>query len=150
MGYSRKRTLPMHAIVGPNALANAPSDLKMPNTVPFWSWLPYCDINVVMHVTTNAVAEKLNCVIIEVTLGPRTIKRCEFFHSQIANNIIPAYSNFPSSANPTRTNAGTIKYSPKTADFWIRCAGNRRTTDPCSRAITTPVVTNIFAWSIDV
>lgn len=28
----------------------------MPKTVPFWSALPYFDTNVVMHVTTKAVA----------------------------------------------------------------------------------------------
>lgn len=69
---------------------------------------------------------------------------------QIANKIIPAYSSLPSLARPTKINAGTIRYSPITADFWMRCSGNRRTTDPCNKAITTPVVTNIFAWSIEV
>lgn len=42
--------------IGPRALAKAPRDRKIPNTVPFWSKLPYFAVNVVMQVTQNAVA----------------------------------------------------------------------------------------------
>lgn len=42
--------------IGPSARAKAPRERKIPNTVPFWSKLPYFDVSVVMHVTTNAVA----------------------------------------------------------------------------------------------
>lgn len=42
--------------IGPRALARAPSDLKMPSTVPFWSKFPYLAVRVVMHVTQKAVA----------------------------------------------------------------------------------------------
>lgn len=58
---------------------------------------------------------------------------------------MPAYNNLPLVANPTNINAGTIRYKPNTADDLTYAAGKRRTTEPCSRAITTPVVTNIFA-----
>lgn len=63
----------------------------------------------------------------------------------MANNIIPAYNKVPLLANPTKMNAGTIKYKPSTADGLTYCGGNRRTIEPCKMAITTPVVTNILA-----
>lgn len=44
------------AKTGPNALANAPKDRKIPMTVPFsWS-LPYSEARVIIHETTMAVA----------------------------------------------------------------------------------------------
>lgn len=58
---------------------------------------------------------------------------------------MPAYKSLLSLAKPTKMNAGIIKYKPNTADGLTYCGGNRRTTDPCKIAITTPVVTNILA-----
>lgn len=42
--------------MGPTARANAPSDLKIPITVPFWSCDPSFETKVVIHGTTIAVA----------------------------------------------------------------------------------------------
>lgn len=55
--HERKKKLPIDAKMGPSALANAPIDRKIPSTMPFWSCFPYSEMSVVMHVTTNAVAE---------------------------------------------------------------------------------------------
>lgn len=71
--------------------------------------------------------------------------QCGVLHLQIANRIIPAYNSFASLANPTKMNAGMIKYKPNTADGLTYCGGSRLTTHPCKVAMTTPVVTNIFA-----
>lgn len=49
---------PIEANIGPNALAKAPNERKIPKTIPFWSCLPYSDMSVVIQVTTNAVAKK--------------------------------------------------------------------------------------------
>ena len=53
------REIPVDENRGPNALASAPSDLKIPITVPFCSLLPYDDITVVMHGTTVEEAAKV-------------------------------------------------------------------------------------------
>lgn len=42
--------------MGPTARANAPSDLKIPITVPFWSCDPSFETKVIIHGTTIAVA----------------------------------------------------------------------------------------------
>lgn len=44
--------------MGPAARANAPSDLKMPITVPFWWSAPSLDTRVVIQGTTMAVAKE--------------------------------------------------------------------------------------------
>jgi hypothetical protein len=70
---------------GPTALANAPSDLKIPKTVPFWSKFPYFDVSVVMHVTTNAVAKNhQNLIKLNFKINPKD--------SQMAYRIMPRYS----------------------------------------------------------
>jgi len=42
--------------MGPIARAKAPSDLKIPITVPFWSCDPSFETRVIIHGTTIAVA----------------------------------------------------------------------------------------------
>ena len=42
--------------MGPTARAKAPSDLKIPITVPFWSCDPSFETRVIIHGTTIAVA----------------------------------------------------------------------------------------------
>lgn len=66
------------------------------------------------------------------------MKNNKKIYSQIANNIIPRYKTGTVVARPTVINAGTIKYSPKTAYFWVFSSGSRRTKDPWRRAIMTP------------
>lgn len=51
------QNIPMLANMGPTARANAPSDLKIPITVPFWSCDPSFETKVIIHGTTIAVAE---------------------------------------------------------------------------------------------
>ena len=50
----------VEAQTGPKARANAPRERKIPKMVPFWLKLPYFEVRVVMQVTTNAVAKKIN------------------------------------------------------------------------------------------
>lgn len=49
--------LQIDASTGPVARASAPSDRKMPITVPFWASEPNREARVVMQGTTMAVAE---------------------------------------------------------------------------------------------
>jgi len=48
--------IPILATMGPTARAKAPSDLKIPITVPFWSCDPSFETRVIIHGTTIAVA----------------------------------------------------------------------------------------------
>lgn len=45
--------------MGPAARAKAPSDLKIPMTIPFWWSAPNLDTRVVMQGTTIDVAKKI-------------------------------------------------------------------------------------------
>lgn len=58
VGWEPKLQKHADAMMGPRARARAPSDLKIPSTLPFWSKLPYLEMRVVMQVTTKAVAAK--------------------------------------------------------------------------------------------
>jgi hypothetical protein len=55
--YHRVHNIPILATMGPTARASAPSDLKIPITVPFWSCEPSFETRVIIHGTTIAVAE---------------------------------------------------------------------------------------------
>ena len=49
--------------MGPTARAKAPSDLKIPITVPFWSCDPSFETRVIIHGTTIAVAAASLCTL---------------------------------------------------------------------------------------
>lgn len=50
------QNLPVEATIGPQARASAPIDRKTPVIAPFWFSGPIRVTNVIMHVTTMAVA----------------------------------------------------------------------------------------------